>query len=97
MKIIISPAKNMRNDISFSQKLNTPVFINKTSEIFNRLKELNKDELTKLWKCNSKMVNELYDELHKANLSNNLTPAIFTYDGLVYKNITNSTEEMSVS
>ena len=49
--------------------------------------ELNKDELTKLWKCNSKMVNELYDELHQANLSNNLTPAIFTYDGLVYKNI----------
>ena len=87
MKIIISPAKNMRNDCSFSQKLDTPIFINKTSEIFNRLKELNKDELTKLWKCNSKMVNELYDELHKANLSNNLTPAIFTYDGLVYKNI----------
>ena len=87
MKIIISPAKNMRNDISFSHKLDTSVFINKTSEIFNRLKELNKDELTKLWKCNSKMVDELYDELHKANLSNNLTPAIFTYDGLVYKNI----------
>lgn len=87
MKIIISPAKNMRNDISFSQKLDTPIFINKTSEIFNILKELSKDELTKLWKCNSKMVNELYDKLHKANLSSNLTPAIFTYDGLVYKNI----------
>ena len=31
MKIIISPAKNMRNDCSFSQKLDTTLFINKTS------------------------------------------------------------------
>lgn len=87
MKIIISPAKNMVNNQSINQKIDTPILIDKTINIFNKLKSLNKTELTSLWKCNLKMVDSLYNELHNTNLNKDLIPAIFRYDGLVYKNI----------
>lgn len=87
MRIIISPAKNMKADFSFAQKLTTPVFIYKTKEILNALNQLDKNELTKLRKCNANKVDELINFMLKADLTKDLTPAIFTYDGLVFKNI----------
>lgn len=87
MRIIISPAKNMKADFSFTQKLTTPIFIDKTKEILARLNELDKNELTKLWKCNTNKVDELINFMLKADLAKDLTPAILTYDGLVFKNI----------
>ena len=91
MRIIISPAKNMRDYQSLNMKIDTPIFIDKAKNILSKLKALSKFELTTLWKCNSKMVDALYEALHSANLNQDLIPAIFRYDGLVYKNINPST------
>ena len=91
MRIIISPAKNMRDYQSLNMKIDTPIFIDKAKNILSKLKTLSKSELTTLWKCNSKMVNALYEVLHSTNLNQDLIPAIFRYDGLVYKNINPST------
>lgn len=62
-------------------------FIDKTKEILARLTELDKNELTKLWKCNANKVDELINFMLKEDLTKDLTPAIFTFDGLVFKNI----------
>ena len=91
MRIIISPAKNMRDYQSLNMKIDTPIFIDKAKNILSKLKTLSKSELTTLWKCNSKMVDALYEDLHSTNLNQDLIPAIFRYDGLVYKNISPST------
>ena len=56
MRIIISPAKNMRDYQSLYMKIDTPIFIDKAKNILSKLKALSKSELTTLWKCNSKMV-----------------------------------------
>ena len=87
MRIIVSPAKNMRDYQSLNMKIDTPIFIDKAKNILSKLKTLSKSELTALWKCNSKMVDALYEDLHSTNLNQDLIPAIFRYDGLVYKNI----------
>ena len=87
MRIIISPAKSMKSDFSYNQSVTIPVFINKTKDILNTLTSFNKEELTKIWKCNSKMIDELCGNMLQSDLYKNLTPAIFAYDGLVYKNI----------
>ena len=91
MRIIISPAKNMRDYQSLNIKIDTPIFIDKAKNILSKLKTLSKSELTALWKCNSKMVDALYEDLHSTNLNQDLIPTIFRYDGLVYKNINPST------
>ena len=97
MRIIISPAKNMRDYQSLNMKIDTPIFIDKAKNILSKLKSLSKSELTTLWKCNSKMVDALYKALHSTNLNQDLIPAIFRYDGLVYKNINPSTFNESES
>ena len=91
MRIIISPAKNMRDYQSLNMKIDTPIFIDKAKNILSKLKALSKSELTTLWRCNSKIVDALYEALHSTNLNQDLIPAIFRYDGLVYKNINPST------
>ena len=87
MKIIISPAKNMISDFTFNHALSKPKFIDKANLILNTLQKLDKIELKKIWNCNDKKIKELNKNFLKADLSKNLTPAILTYDGLVYKNI----------
>lgn len=87
MKIIISPAKNMIYDFTFNHVLSKPKFIDKANLILNTLQKLDINELNKIWNCNDKKIKELNKNFIKADLSKNLTPAIFTYDGLVYKNI----------
>lgn len=87
MRIIISPAKSMISDFSKNKDVTTPIFIDKTKEILHTLISFNKDQLTKIWKCNSKIIDGLSVDMLKADLSRNLTPAIFAYDGIVYKNI----------
>lgn len=87
MKIILSPAKNMKTDIHCRQELALPMFLNRTGQILNVLNQLEKDQLRKIWKCSESKIDELQERFQKANLSKDLTPAIFAYDGLVYKNI----------
>lgn len=81
MKIIISPAKNMISDFTFNRVLSKPKFIDKANLILNTLQKLDISELNKIWNCNDKKIKELNKNFIKADLSKNLTPAIFTYDG----------------
>ena len=45
MRIIISPAKNMRDYQSLNMKIDTPIFIDKAKNILSKLKTLSKSEL----------------------------------------------------
>ena len=64
MRIIISPAKQMRTDTDASAGLTMPVFLEKTEILTRWIRSLSYEEQKKLWACNDKIArqnNEQYD------------------------------------
>lgn len=84
MKIIISPAKNMKETEDFKIK-SLPVFIEKSEKLKNHLKSLSYNDLKNLLICNDKIASRNYERFKKMNLSENLSPALLSYDGIQYK------------
>lgn len=87
MKIIISPAKKMIENLETLYQPSIPIFINQAEEIRNFLKRQNYDQLKLIWNCSDSIVKENIERLHSLSLDKNLTPALFSYDGIQYKNI----------
>ena len=84
MKIIISPAKKMRQDDGLEWKT-LPVFLERAEEIKTILKSMSYDELKKLWKCNDDIASLNVDRLSRMELNGNLTPAVLAYEGIQYQ------------
>ncbi len=90
MKIILSPAKKMNDvDVFFTHR-QLPSFMNKTEELKNKLCKLSIDEISKIMKCNDKIARLTYDRYQNMDLYNNLSPAIFTYEGLAFGHLSAS-------
>lgn len=85
MKIVISPAKKMNIDNDSLAHQDLPVFLNQTELLCERLKEMSYDELKALWKCNDKIAMLNVERLQHMDLRRNLTPAIFSYEGIQYQ------------
>lgn len=85
MRIIISPAKKMNVKDDILQYSDLPVFIKDTEKIMEWMQTLSLEEAGKLWKCNEKLANENYDRFQNMNLTNRLTPAILSYEGIQYQ------------
>ncbi len=84
MKIIISPAKKMKEDFDSFAVTNMPMFLDKTKIILEKLKSMSLSELKLLWNCSDKIAVKNYNRLKNINLNKNLTPAICAYDGIQY-------------
>ena len=87
MQIIISPAKKMRIDNDDIGAARLPVFLTKTEELLTALRALDYKGLQKLWQCNDTIAELNYNRLQCMDLRRNLTPAVFSYDGLQYQHI----------
>ncbi len=87
MQIIISPAKKMRVDNDDIGAARLPVFLGKTEELLGALRALDFKELQTLWRCNDAIAELNYNRLQRMDLRRNLTPAVFSYDGLQYQHI----------
>ena len=85
MQIIISPAKKMRVDNDDIGAASLPVFLAKTEELLAALRALDYKALQNLWQCNDALAELNYSRLQKMDLRRNLTPAVFSYDGLQYQ------------
>ena len=84
MKIILSPAKKMNVDSDTLSYKGLPVYLEQTEEIAAWLKEKNFEELKQLWKCNEKIAGQNMERLKNMDLYRNLTPAVLSYEGIVY-------------
>ena len=51
MKIILSPAKKMNEDLDASFEVDLPQFVDQTEEILAWLRSKSHEELKTLWKC----------------------------------------------
>ena len=85
MRIIISPAKKMREDVDSFPYRDLPCFLPRTEEILKRLRSMNREELKALWKCSDKLVDHNVERLASMDLTHHLTPAILSYEGIQYQ------------
>ena len=85
MKIILSPAKQMREEPDIIAPVTAPVFLDKTAEIMRYMRSLSYAEAKKLWQCNDKIARENYTRFSQMDLSAAVTPSILSYDGIAFK------------
>lgn len=83
MKIIISPAK------SFKENKDIPtedlLFKDKTQYLVHKLKKYTMNEMGNLHGTNDKLTEKAYYDYQEMDLDKLTNPAIFAYDGLVFK------------
>ena len=84
MRIIISPAKQMRVDTDFFTCTELPVFMEKTEILKNRISSLTYDQQKALWVCSDKIARQNSERFAEMDLKKNLTPALLAYDGIQY-------------
>ena len=84
MRIIISPAKQMRVDNDTLACPDLPVFLEKAAVLKDWLNSLSYEEQKKLWACNDKIAHENHERFSHMDLYQNLTPALLAYDGIQY-------------
>lgn len=87
MKVIISPAKTMRDNEDGFAVEQKPIFLKEAQLLLSRLKPMSSEELMTLMKCNQKIAELNYQRFQTMDLENSLTPALFSYDGLQYKSM----------
>ena len=87
MRIIISPAKNMSQNNKKLEYNSLPIFLEDTKKILSTLREKTQSELQNIWKCNDKLLEENIQRIKNMDLTKNLTPAILTYEGMVFKHL----------
>ena len=84
MRIIISPAKQMRVDTDVFTCGSLPVFMEKTEILMQWIRSLSYEEQKKLWACNDKIARQNAERFAHMDLRKSLTPAILSYDGIQY-------------
>ena len=84
MRIIISPAKQMRVDTDSFSCSTLPVFIEQTEILMQWIRSLSYEEQKKLWSCNDKIARQNVERFAHMDLRKNLTPALLSYDGIQY-------------
>ena len=83
MKIIISPAKSFKKIKDMPTK--DLLFPEKTEQLVNKLKKYTMNEMGNLNRTNDKLTEKAYYDYQEMDLNNLSNPAIFAYDGLVFK------------
>ena len=84
MRIIISPAKQMRVDTDTFACREVPGFMGKTEVIKNWICSMSYEDQKKLWACSDKIARENAGRFAEMDLYSSLTPAILSYDGIQY-------------
>lgn len=85
MRIILSPAKKMKDVPDLLACTELPVFLEQTEEILAWLKACSREELKKLWACNDRILEQNMERLVHMDLRRNLTPAVISYEGIAYQ------------
>ena len=84
MRIIISPAKKMKDSTDIFGYSRLPEFVTKTEKLLKLLRKLDYDKIKSVWNCNDDIADLNYKRIRKMDLSNRLSPAIFSYEGIQY-------------
>ena len=84
MRIIISPAKQMKVDTDTFICEELPVFTDKAEVLKDIIREMSYEEKKKLWNCSDKIAGQNEERFETMDLKRGLTPALLAYDGIQY-------------
>ena len=84
MRIIISPAKQMRVDTDSFTCNGLPAFMEKTEILKDWISGLAYEQQKALWACNDKIARQNAERFAHMDLRKNLTPALLAYEGIQY-------------
>ena len=84
MRIIISPAKQMRVDTDSFTCTGLPAFMEKTEILKDWISGLAYEQQKALWACNDKIARQNAERFAHMDLRKNLTPALLAYEGIQY-------------
>lgn len=85
MKIIISPAKQMK-PVDLNLEMSEPIFLNKANELVLHIQNLEYDTLKKYLNCSDTLALQAY-ELYQSFEQQETSPALLTYAGIQYQYI----------
>lgn len=86
MKLIISPAKNMRPDTDTVLWNALPRFIEQAEYLYSKLRVMSRRELQSLWRCSDNLTDRNMERLEAIpSLRTGLTPALLAYQGIQYR------------
>lgn len=83
MKIIISPAKRFKH--FENEKTEGLLFEDETKELVEKLQKYSINDLANMFFCNDDLAIKAYYDFKDFDFENLKNPAIFSYDGLVFK------------
>ena len=84
MRIIISPAKQMREETEVFACEELPVFLEKAELLKDWIRSLTYEQQKVLWACNDKIARQNAERFAQMDLKKNLSPALLAYDGIQY-------------
>lgn len=85
MRIILSPAKKMNEDLDTLETMGLPAFIEQTEGILFWMRQQSHEALQRLWKCNDKIARQNIERVEHMHLYSRLTPAILSYEGIAFQ------------
>lgn len=85
MRIIISPAKKMREDGDTLATRGLPAFVEEAERLRDALRAMTAPERQALWRCNDAIAAVNEERLAAMDLRGAQTPAILAYEGIQYQ------------
>lgn len=85
MRIIISPAKKMREDGDTFAPRQLPRFLAQAEELRDYIRSLDYGQCRALWQCNDAIAALNVERFARMDLQRAATPALFAYDGIQYQ------------
>ena len=87
MRFIVSPAKKMNVVDGEPYWRTLPRFLDKTEVLLAELRQMGRDELQDLWKCNDRLCDLNFRRTRQMDLRRNLTSAVISYEGIQYQHL----------
>ena len=85
MRIIISPAKKMREDPDTFRPEGLPALLPAAERLLSALRALTPQQLKKLWSCSDAIAALNVERLACMDLRRAVTPALLAYEGIQYR------------
>ena len=85
MKLLISPAKKMREDTDFLAPKTVPVLLERSRILADWLRGLDYPALKKLLSCNDAIAELNFRRYQEMDFGRANTPALLAYDGIQYQ------------
>lgn len=84
MRIIISPAKRMREEDTLPCE-GAPHFLPQAEQLFQAMRAISRNELQALWNCGDAIADQNVRRLHARSPRDGTTPALLAYEGIQYR------------